>query len=320
MPRDRRPSALLLAATLGAWCLASRPVLAIDPGYRTEIEQFQQKREASLRAEDGWLSVSGLFWLQPGAKRVGSASGSEVALRAGAPAAVGTLNLAADSAGKPGAASFQPAPGVAVRRNGQPFDGGPIQSDADGAKADVLSVGDFRFILLRRNDRYALRLKDNANPARRDFAGTRWFPVGEDWRIVARFKPHALPRTITFDTVVGGHDVLPAPGTVTFEQGGQTHTLEAASESSDGKLWFVFRDTTAGTTTASNARQLTTDAPQGGYVILDFNRAINLPCAYIDHSTCPIAPPQNRLAVAVTAGEQLPRPTTRAGASAPKAD
>lgn len=318
MPRHPFSTVLVLAATLGAWSAVSRSVAADDPAYRTEIEQFQQKREASLRAEDGWLSVSGLFWLQPGANRVGSASGSEVALRAGAPDAVGVLTLTADAPGKPGSATFQPAPGIAIRRNGQPFEGGPIQSDADGARADVLAVGDFRFILLRRNDRYALRLKDNANPARRDFAGTRWFPVSEDWRVVARFRPHALPRTITFDTVIGGHDVSPSPGTVTFEHGGQTHTLEAASESTDGKLWFVFRDLTAGQTTASNARQLSTDAPQGGYVILDFNRAINLPCAYIDHSTCPIAPPQNRLSIAVPAGEQLP--ASRPVPATPKAD
>ena len=317
MPRSPLATVLVLALSVGSSNLPPRPARADDPSYRAEVEQFRQKREASLRAEDGWLSVSGLFWLQPGANRVGSAPGSEVALRSGAPAAVGTLTLAAEAGGKPGAASFQPAPGVAVLRNGQPFEGGPIQSDADGAKADVLSAGEFRLILLRRNDRPALRLKDNANPARRDFAGTRWFPVAEDWRVVARFRPHALPRTITFDTVIGGRDVLPCPGTVSFEHGGRTHTLEAASESTDGKLWFVFRDLTAGATTASNARQLTADAPQGGYVVLDFNRAINLPCAYIEHSTCPIAPPQNRLSIAVTAGEQLPSPT-RPGSSAAK--
>ncbi len=106
---------------------------------------------------------------------------------------------------------------------------------------------------------------------------------------------------------MGGRDVMPCPGTVTFERGGQTYHLEAAAEP-DGKLWFVFRDATAGKTTASNARQLTADAPAGDVVILDFNKAINLPCAYIEHATCPIAPPQNRLAIEVAAGEQLPRP------------
>jgi uncharacterized protein (DUF1684 family) len=41
-------------------------------------------------------------------------------------------------------------------------------------------------------------------------------------------------------------------------------------------------------------------------VTLDFNRAINLFCAYTDFSTCPIPPPENRLPVAIEAGEKIP--------------
>ena len=308
---------LTLVTSACAGSLALAPARAADPAYRAEIERFHQSREASLRAEDGWLSVAGLFWPRPGANRIGSAEGSEIRLRAGAPATVGVLTLAADGPeGKPGAATFQPDPGVAVRLNGQPFTGGSIQSDASGAKADVLAVGDFRFILLRRNEKYALRLKDNASPTRLDFAGLRWFPTDENWRVVATFQPYPIPRSMTFDTIIGGQDVLPSPGTVTFEHNGQTHTLQAATESTDGKLWLVFRDATAGKTTPGNARQLTTDAPQGGIVILDFNKAINLPCAYISHATCPVAPSQNRLPLAINAGEQTPRP----GPSASKTD
>jgi uncharacterized protein (DUF1684 family) len=42
-------------------------------------------------------------------------------------------------------------------------------------------------------------------------------------------------------------------------------------------------------------------------VTLDFNRASNLPCSFTDFATCPIAPAENRLAVAVEAGEKNPR-------------
>ncbi len=316
MPRHPAPTLIVLTASLIGGALA--PSQAQDAAYRAEIAQFQKDREARLRAEDGWLSVSGLFWLKPGSTRVGSAVESDIKLRAGAPATVGVLTVEAEAGSKPAGVTFEPSPGLSILRDGKPFTGGTIHSDANGAKADVLAVGEFRFILLRRNDQYALRLKDNANPVRRDFAGLRWFPVNEDLRVVAEFKPYAIPRTITFDTVLGGHDVMPSPGTVTFTYQGQKHTLEAATEG-DGKLWFVFRDATAGKLTAGNARQLTSDAPQGGYVVLDFNKAINLPCAYIEHSTCPIAPPQNRLAVEIPAGEQLPQPKPRT-ADTPKAD
>ncbi|MBF6480774.1 DUF1684 domain-containing protein, partial [Nocardia cyriacigeorgica] len=33
----------------------------------------------------------------------------------------------------------------------------------------------------------------------------------------------------------------------------------------------------------------------------------NLPCAFTDYATCPVAPAQNRLRVAIEAGEQDPR-------------
>lgn len=180
-----------------------------------------------------------------------------------------------------------------------------------------MALGDIRLILLRRNDRFALRVKDNQAATRTQFAGLRWYPVNDDWRVVAQFTPHPFPKTIAFDTIVGGKDVMPCPGVVTFEQGGQSYRLDAAAEP-DGTLWFVFRDATAGKTTAANARQLTTDAPQGGLVILDFNKAINLPCAYIEHATCPIAPPRNRLPIEVNAGEQLPQ--TKGGTSAKRGD
>ncbi len=292
--------AVLILLAVGAIPLSVAPsqINADESAYRAEVERFQQAREASLRADDGWLSVSGLGWLKPGANRIGSDPASEVALRPAAPASVGVLTLPSNEPTT--VAQFQPAPGVAVLLNGRPFEGGAIRSDVDGAGADVLAVAEFRLILLRRNDRFALRVKDNASPTRANFAGCRWFPVNEDWRVIARFTPHALPKTIRFETTVGGQDVLPCPGVVSFEHAGQTYRLEAAAEP-DGKLWFVFRDATAGATTAANARQLTTDAPVGDVVILDFNRAINLPCAYIEHATCPIAPPQNRLPLAIPA-------------------
>jgi len=43
-----------------------------------------------------------------------------------------------------------------------------------------------------------------------------------------------------------------------------------------------------------------------GAVTLDFNRAVNLPCAYTEFATCPLPPPENRLPVAVEAGEMIP--------------
>jgi uncharacterized protein len=277
------------------------PVLA-DDAYRAEVEKFRKAREASLKADDGWLTVAGLFWIRPGATRIGGDPSSDVLLPLGAPPTVGVLTLAGDKA------SFRAEPGVAVTLDGKPFEQGEIRSDA-GGKPGVLAIGRFKLIVLKRGERHAIRLKDNGSELRENFAGLRWYPVAEDWKVVAKFVPHPFPSKITFDTIVGEQDVLDSPGYATFERDGKTYRLDAAAQP-DGRLWFVFRDATSGRTTPVNARQLTTEAPIGDTVVLDFNKAVNLPCAYTPHATCPIAPPQNRLPLAITAGEQNYRPGT----------
>jgi uncharacterized protein len=279
-----------------------------DDRYREENERWRQKREADLKADDGWLTVSGLFWLRPGETRIGSDPSNDILLPAHAPAVVGTLNL------REGHATFRSAPNVSVTRNGKPFDQGELHSDAD-RQPDTLAVGDVKLILIKRADRLAIRLKDNQSPFRANFAGLRWFPVHEDWRIQAKFVAYPTTTKLVMETIVGGTDELESPGYVTFERGGKVYQLQAASEKK-GLLWFVFRDGTSGRTTAGGARQLYADSPKGDQVVLDFNKAVNLPCSYIPYATCPLAPPQNRLSLAIEAGElkyEPARPERSAG-------
>lgn len=69
---------------------------------------------------------------------------------------------------------------------------------------------------------------------------------------------------------------------------------------------IIFRDTTSGKKTYAGGRFLYADAPVNGEVTLDFNKAVNPPCAFTPFATCPLPPKQNRLAVAINAGEQSP--------------
>ena len=200
-----------------------------------------------------------------------------------------------------GTVEFRPAPGAAVTRNGTPFEGGRIYSDAD-PRPDTIAVGDVKLILLKRGERYAVRIKDNQSALRTSFTGLRWYPPREEWRIQATFVPYALPTKLKMDTIVGETEIIDSPGYVTFERAGKTYRLEAASQK-NGTLWFVFRDGTSGRTTHGGARQLYADPPKQGSVVLDFNKAVNLPCAYIPYATCPLAPAQNRLSLAIEAGE-----------------
>ena len=118
----------------------------------------------------------------------------------------------------------------------------------------------------------------------------------------SRLRTPRGPDEAELDTIVGETEASDSPGYVTFDRDGKTYRLDAAGQK-NGTLWFVFRDRTSGRTTHGGARQLYADAPKGGSVVLDFNKAVNLPCAYIPYATCPLAPPQNRLSLAVLAGE-----------------
>lgn len=286
-----------LRLTLGlmlVWTLAGGSVA--DDAYREEIATWRREREMKLRDAEGWLSLVGLHWLDEGTTRLGSGIGSDVRLPASVPETVGFLRRAGQRV------EFHPEPGVAVTRSGEPFPGGEFHSDADGPP-DVLSIGPVRLLLIRRGDRLALRVKDVDSAARRDFAGPRWFEIDPSWRIAARFEPAGIPTRLEIDSIVGTKDSLESPGWVVFERGGRTHRLQAAVEGE--ALWFVFRDATAGRSTPENGRQLSADRPgPDGVVILDFNRAINLPCAYTPFATCPLPPRQNRLDLAIPAGER----------------
>ena len=277
-----------------AFCIQV-PGSRADDAYRAEIERFRQRRVADLKAEDGWLSVVGLHWLHQGETRLGSDPSSDVLLPAGAPAIVGSLILQEDHA------LFRSAPAAWITRGGSVFTEGEIRSDAVG-KPDVLAIGDIRMILLKRGSRYALRVKDNQSASRTRFSDLRWYPIDEDWKITARFVPAPEHTMLVFDTIVGEPEVTDSPGYAVFERAGKTYKLQAARES-DGSLWFVFRDGTSGRTTHGGARQLVAAAPRNDVVVLDFNKATNLPCAYIPFATCPLAPPQNRLSLPITAGE-----------------
>ncbi len=295
----RKASTFLSQLAWALMCLATS-ASAGDDVYGNEIERWRQEREAALKADDGWLTVSGLFWLKPGDTRIGSDPSNDVLLPARTPGSLGTLTLAN------GKAFFHAEPGTKMVRNGSPFEEGEIQSDA-GGHADTLAVGDVKLILLKRGERFALRLKDNQSPLRASFAGLRWYPPRKDWRIQAKFVGYPSPARLVMDTIVGGSDVAESPGYVEFERDGKVYKLAAIAQK-NGSLWFVFRDRTSGRTTHAGARQLDADAPVDGIVVLDFNKATNLPCAYIPYATCPLAPPQNRLSLAIEAGERKYEP------------
>jgi len=275
-----RPLVLLLSAT----------VLLADDDYARQIAQFQAAREAELKADDGWLTVVGLHWLKEGVNRVGSEKGIEVQLPATAPKRVGTITL------KSSVATFVPDAHAGVTINSQPAKTGPLQRDRD-----ILVVGRVKFFVIQRPDGLAVRVKDNDSATRREFTHLRWFPVDAAWRFEARYTEFEQPETIMLDTLAGGRQQHSSPGYVTFTRGGKEYRLDPVLEGN--RLFFVIRDQTSGKSTYGGARFVYTSLPKDGKVVLDFNQAINPPCAFTAFATCPLPPPNNRLPIPVTVGE-----------------
>ena len=275
--------------------------------YSNEVAQWREKREAALRADDGWLTVTGLFWLHQGSNRIGSDPSSDVLLPEGsAPGRIGTLTLTGSKV------TFEAEKPSGVLLNGRPAGFSTLKSDAEGAP-DTLSLGHIKLLLLKRGERYALRLKDNDSRIRKDFVGLSWYPIEERWRVKARLIPPPEPRKLVYDTIIGGQDELDSAGYLVFEFEGKEYRLEAAGRDKD--LSLVFRDGTSGKTTYGNARFLSAKVEADGTAILDFNKAYNPPCSFTPYATCPLPPPQNRLSLAITAGELKYQPKQSPAAS-----
>jgi uncharacterized protein (DUF1684 family) len=297
----------MLTRLIGVWLIggfmavagiaADKPV----PNYQRKVSEWRAEHEAKLKADDGWLTVVGLTWLKEGDNRVGSNANFEVRLPKNAPDKVGTLTLRA------GKVRFRPERGVSVTMNGAPAKETALKPDID-ANYDRLAVGRVKFFIIQREDKFGVRIKDNDSAARREFRGLQWYPVDPSWRVQAKFVPWDKPHKVTFDTAAGVKEQDETPGYVSFERGGKEYRLEPVVE--DNELSFVMRDQTSGKTTYGASRFLYAAMPkngvnQSGTVELDFNKAENPPCVFTDFATCPLPLPQNRLPLAVTAGEMM---------------
>jgi uncharacterized protein len=268
-----------LKTVLGAAVLAM--ALTAASNYPSEIAQWRQQREASLKAEGGWLSLTGLFWLHEGSNPFGKDPANEIALEDGA-AHAGVLEL------RNGA--------VTVKRDGTTRD---IKPDS----ADVVKAGRLNLFVIKRSDKYGIRVKDPESPARRGFHGLQSFPVNESYRVTARWV--AEPRKIPILNVLGQTEDSESPGYAVFPLGGKELRLHPILEEPGAQeLFYIFRDETAGKETYGAGRFLYSEMPKEGKVVLDFNKAYNPPCAFTPYATCPLPPPENRLAVRIEAGEK----------------
>jgi uncharacterized protein (DUF1684 family) len=248
------------------------------------------------------LSLTALQWLKPGMTSVGSAPDNSVVL-AGAPAHLVTFQVKDGKVAVIAADASLEFHGRPVLAGGSPSVVGDGEDDAS-----ALSSGPLRLWVIDRGGRRYLRVKDPRAATRTQFRGLHWYPPDQHFRIRAHWIPDSPPHVMHVTNEIGEVTPVTVAGHVEFELDGTKHTLVPMEAAKDG-LWFVFRDATYRKATYGGGRFLTTDAPSNGLdhpgtVTLDFNLAVNPPCAYSPFATCPLAPPEDQLTFAIPAGEQ----------------
>lgn len=280
------------------------------PGWQQQLGDWRAQREKDISAPDGWLTLAGLEWLKTGINTVGSSADSQVHLPAQAPAHLGMLTVS----GKAPDGVVQllsPAGGFAPDVK---MDGGPAREGAlsvDGAKPSTITWHGLSLVVLKRGDRFVVRVKDADSPARAGFHGLNWYAPNANYRVTARWVPFKPAQIEEIPTVIGTTLKLRAPGLAVFLLNNTIVSLEPVIEDPSGKtLFFILKDTTSSTTTYGGGRFLHTGLPdhgldQPGSLVLDFNQLENPPCAYTAYATCPLPPKQNRLEIGLEAGEML---------------
>ncbi|WP_151770567.1 DUF1684 domain-containing protein [Streptomyces abyssomicinicus] len=256
--------------------------------FTAEWEAWHRRQEATLADAHGFLAITGQHWLTVDPQRFPDAPGTWSTGEDGVTVVLDDgEELVVDGTAVRGRHSF----GVLPERGGV----NAVWKDA------VIEVA-------RRGGQDLVRPRHPGHPLRTSFSGTPAYAPDPRWVLTGRYTPFAEPRPTTVGAAVEGlQHVYDAPGRIEFALDGRELSVTAFDGGSPGSLLVLFDDATSGLTTYAAVRSLRVDAPDpDGRVVLDFNRAANLPCAYTDFATCPLPPAGNRLPVAIEAGEKIP--------------
>ena len=266
---------------------------------------WTRSRERSLASPEGWLSLVALAWLSTGETAIsdtGDPGTRRIVLANAGGGDAGVFTLDQDASLR-----FRPSGSVAATLDDRPLDAGVdvLLGDDRAGRPPVLRIGGLHVTHIHRHDRAALRIRDRESPTRTGFAGIPRFDFDADWIVPASFEPAPAGTSIPITLVTRHVEHHPVAGTLRFEV--ENRTFELLAERAGDDLFVVFGDATNRDSTYGGGRFLVVPDPDAdGRTRIDFNRAINPPCAFTDFATCPTPPASNRLEIAVTAGERTP--------------
>jgi uncharacterized protein len=225
--------------------------------------------------------VAGLFWLHEGSNPFGKDAANEIVVADG-PARAGVFDL---HDGK-----------VTVKTGG-------AERELWPDSLDTAQAGRVKLYVIKRGEKYGIRVKDPDSEYRRAFHGIETYPANEKYRVTARWVED--PKEIPVLNIIGITDRMTSPGVAVFRLGGKEYRVRPVLETPDAKeLFYIFKDETSGKETYGAGRFLYSEMPAAGKVVLDFNKAYNPPCAFTPYATCPLPPAENKLPLRIEAGEK----------------
>ena len=281
-----------------------RPPSIPEQQFVREVQAWRDYRRSRLIAPGpGPVTWVGLWELHPGTMAIGADTTLPIVLRtAGAPRIAGRLRRDSTSV------HFEPAARAEVRlANGSAVHAPILMVSDRGDSATTLAIGSLRLRVHGEpgTDRLWLRVWDEEHPARQTFVLPESFPPDTAWRVAARFEPFTTPREFRVADIADGTQAYRSPGELVFRVAGREHRMVAFAEPKDTIFFVMMWDSTARTATYQAGRYLRVPFPDSaGWTAIDFNRAYSPPCVFTPYSTCAFAPRENRLTLAITAGEK----------------
>lgn len=264
---------------------------------KTQIKAWDENRITSLKSVNGWVNLAGLFWLVPGENKFGAAADNQIIFNDPRfPAHLGTFILNDKEV------IWKTAPGNEVYNKQQQVDQ-IVHFDIKSNQGIQLVYQTFRWTIIKREDMIGVRFRDLDHPNLKTFHHIERYKPSLKWKINARLE-QSLYASVSITNVLGQTYQMPSPGKIVFEVEGKKYKLDAVDEGGN-ELFILFGDDTNAEHTYESGRFLYIPKPDAdGNTVIDFNKAINPPCAFSTFATCPLPPKQNVLPIAVTAGEK----------------
>jgi len=275
-------------------------MFAQTDNYLAEVKKWNSARIAALKQPDGWLNLEGLFWFKKGVNSFGSASTNDLVYNNAAfPKHLG------DFIYEDGKVYWKDAGAekITIKEGDLVQNSGSINLLTATEGQYTSQWKNFVWIVIQREDKVGVRFRNLKAKTLLEFKGIERFPVDAKWRIKAKVIPQNQ-NPLMIMNVLGQNTAQKHGGQLVFDIDGTTYRLDAIDEGGI-RLFVTFADATSGKTTYGSGRFIELERPDAnGYTYIDFNKAYNPPCAFTEFATCPLPPPQNRLSIAIPAGEK----------------